>query len=181
MMEKRDSSYAVVTGASTGIGRAIALELASRKHNLVLNALPGQELPELCRKLESDHGINVHCFESDLTACNGPESLFEFVRDLELKINILVNNAGIGYEGPVEGYSRMQIDNILMLNVRAVTMLTMLFIPGLKTHERSYILNMSSFGCYFPTAYKSIYLASKSYIFYFTRAIASELKGSYLG
>jgi len=178
MMEKADDIFAVVTGASMGIGRAIAVELASRKHNLVLNSLPGQDLANLCLKLESDHGVTVHCTEADLPADDGPESLFEFVRHKNLKVNILVNNAGIGYEGPVEGYTEKQIDVMLRLNIRAVTMLTMLFTPELKMHDRSYILNLSSFGCYLPTAYKSIYLATKSYIFYFTRAIESELKGS---
>jgi short-subunit dehydrogenase len=178
MMEKANDSFAVVTGASTGIGRAIAGELASRRHNLVLNSLPGQGLEDLCRKLESDFGVVAYCAEGDLTAEEGPETLYDFVRQKKLNVDILVNNAGIGYEGPVEGYSRKQIDNMLMLNVRAVTMLTMLFTPGLKTNGRSYILNLSSFGCYLPTAYKSIYLATKSYIFYFTRAIESELKGS---
>ena len=178
MMEKAIDSFAVVTGASTGIGRAISGELASRRHNLVLSSLPGQGLGDLCRKLESDFGITAYCSEGDLTAEEGPETLFDFVRQKKLNVDILVNNAGIGYEGPVEGYSKKQIDNMLMLNVRAVTMLTMLFIPGLKTQDRSYILNLSSFGCYLPTAYKSIYLATKSYIYYFTRAIESELKGS---
>lgn len=177
-MEKANDSFAVVTGASTGIGKAIAEELASIRHNLVLNSLPGQGLEDLCRKLTSDYGVIAYCAEWDLTSDEGPESLYDFVRQKNLKVDILVNNAGIGYEGPVEGYTKKQIDNMLMLNVRAVTLLTMLFIPELKTHKRSYILNLSSFGCYLPTAYKSIYLATKSYIFYFTRAIESELKGS---
>lgn len=132
MMEKANDSFAVVTGASTGIGRAIAGELASRRHNLVLNSLPGQGLADLCRKLESDFGIIAYCAEGDLTAEEGPETLFDFVQQKKLNVDILVNNAGIGYEGPVEGYTKKQIDNMLMLNVRAVTMLTMLFIPGLK-------------------------------------------------
>jgi len=161
-----------------GIGRAIAEELASRKHGLVLNSLPGQGLGDLCRKLESDHGVTVYCAEGDLAKDDGPETLYEFVRNKNLEVDILVNNAGIGYEGPVEGYTQKQTDLMLMLNVRAVTILTTLFMPELKKHDRSYVLNLSSFGCYLPTAYKRIYLATKSYIFYFTRAIGSELIGS---
>jgi short-subunit dehydrogenase len=118
-----------------------------------------------------------YCFEGDLNTENGPVSLFEFVQNKGLKINILVNNAGIGYEGPIEGYSKNQIDHMIMLNVRVLTLLTVFFTPELKTHNRSYILNISSFGGYIPTAYKSVYLATKSYVYFFTRALESELNG----
>lgn len=177
-MGTEDINCAIVTGASLGIGRAIAIELASRKHNLILNSLPGQGLPDFCRELESEYKISAYCAEGDLTEDKGPEYLLDFVKSNRLRVNILVNNAGIGYEGPVEGYTKKQIDDMVLLNVRAVTMLTVLFTPELKTHKRSYILNLSSFGGYLPTAYKSIYLATKSYIFYFTRALESELKGT---
>jgi short-subunit dehydrogenase len=69
---------------------------------------------------------------------------------------------------------------MIMLNVRALTLLTVFFTPELKTHNRSYILNISSFGGYIPTAYKSVYLATKSYVYFFTRALESELNGSHV-
>lgn len=169
---------AVVTGASLGIGKAIAEELASRKYNLVLSSLPGQGLPDFCNALESAYKICVYCVEGDLTAENGPDNLFEFVQKNQLRVDILVNNAGIGYEGPIEGYTKRQIDHMILLNVRAVTILTVLFKPELSSHSKSYLLNISSFGGYMPTAYKSIYLATKSYVYYFTKALESELKGS---
>jgi short-subunit dehydrogenase len=174
-MEPENKNCALVTGASLGIGRSIAKELASRGYDLILNSLPGQGLPDFCQELESEYKIRAYCVEGDLTTENGPEKLFEFVKGNKLGLNILVNNAGIGYEGPVEGYSKKQIDHMILLNVRATTLLTVLFTPELKTHNRSYILNLSSFGGYLPTAYKSIYLATKSYVFYFTRTNVNTL------
>jgi len=177
-MGSENNAYAVVTGASSGIGKAIAGELARRKHNLILSSLPGQSLGDYCRELESENRISVLCFESKLTHERGPENLVDFVQKKGLKVNILVNNAGIGFEGPIESISKKQIDHMLLLNVRALTLLTSFFTPELKSHNESYILNLSSFGSYLPTAYKSVYLASKSYIYFFTRALESEFKGS---
>jgi len=176
-METENKNCAVVTGASLGIGRAIAGRLASRGYDLVLNSLPGQGLSDFCRELESKYKIQAFCAEGDLTEVDGPGKLFGFAEEKKLRVNMLVNNAGIGYEGPVEGYSSKQIDHMILLNVRATTLLTVLFLPELKMHEKSYILNLGSLGGYLPTAYKSIYLATKSYVFYFTRALESELKG----
>ena len=136
-------------------------------------------MPDFCRELESEYKIGLYCAEGDLTEDNGPGVFVQFAKSNRLRVNILVNNAGIGYEGPVEGYTKKQIDHMILLNVRAVDHAYCTYLlPELKTHKRSYILNLSSFGGYLPTAYKSIYLATKSYIFYFTRALESELKGT---
>ncbi len=177
-MDKR--TFALVTGASSGIGRAIARELASRNHNLILHSLPDQGLSEYCVDLENNYKIRALHYEVDLTDEIGPQLLFEFVKSMQCRLNILVNNAGIGFEGPIESYSKKQIDYMILLNIRALTLMTFYFTPELKTHKESYLLNISSFGCYVPTAYKSIYLASKSYIYYFTRALESELNGTSL-
>lgn len=176
-MESGSNIFAVVTGASTGIGRAIAARLAARKHNLILHSLPGQGLPVYCKELEMQNGIEVLCIEDDLTTVNGPENLSRFVKKGNHRVNILINNAGVGYEGPIESYPEKQIESMIFLNIRALTLLTSFLMPELKTHQESYIVNISSFGAYLPTAYKSVYLASKSYIYYFTRALQSELTG----
>jgi short-subunit dehydrogenase len=171
-------NFALVTGSSIGIGRAIARELASRKYNLILHALPGQGLPELCEELESIYKIQTYHCEFDLTTVNGPQLLFEFVKSKNCSLNILVNNAGIGFEGPIENYDVKDIDYMILLNIRALTHLTHYFVPELKTHLKSYIFFTGSYGCYLPSAYKSIYLASKSYIYYFSRALDTEMKGT---
>jgi hypothetical protein len=169
--------YTLITGASKGIGRAIANEMAARGHNLILHSLPGEGLEMVCADLIKKYNIKASYFEVDLTATDGPETLFRATKDNGLDINILVNNAGVGIEGPIESYTQQIIDNILFLNVRALTLLTYYFAAELKKRP-SYLLNISSLGCYAPTAFKSVYLASKSYIYYFTKAIESEFKGT---
>ncbi len=169
--------YTLITGASRGIGKALSNEMASRGHNLILNSLPGEGLQSLSSDLVNRHKILVRYFEIDLAKNEGPESLFRSVEDNKLDVNILINNAGTGIEGPLECYTREEIDSIIFLNVRALTLLTFFFTPALKKTP-SYVLNISSLGCYIPAAYKSVYLASKSYIYFFTRALESEFKGS---
>jgi short-subunit dehydrogenase len=169
--------YTLITGASRGIGKAIASEMASRGHNLILHSLPGEHLENFSSHLMENHNVRIRYFEIDLTENDGPFRLFSSVKAEDLNINILVNNAGIGIEGPTESCSHQDIDYIISLNVRALTLLTTLFIPDLKKTS-SYILNISSLGSFIPTPYKSVYLASKTYIFYFTRALEAELKGT---
>ena len=169
--------YTLITGASKGIGRAIANEMAARGHNLILHSLPGEGLERICTDLINKYKIKAVSFEIDLTATDGPETLFRATKDNGLDINILVNNAGVGIEGPIESYTQQIIDNILFLNIRAITLLTYYFAAELKKRP-SYLLNISSLGCYAPTAFKSVYLASKFYIYYFTKAIESEFKGT---
>jgi short-subunit dehydrogenase len=169
--------FTLITGASRGIGKAIAFELGSRGHNLILHSLPGEGLEKICEDLAAKFSIKTSFFEIDLTLNDGPVTLFKLIDENKLIINILINNAGIGIEGPIEKYTPADIDNMIFLNVRALTLLTYYFIPQLK-QTPSYILNLSSFGSYIPTAYKSIYLATKSYIYFFTRALESEFRGT---
>jgi short-subunit dehydrogenase len=169
--------YALITGAGKGIGRAMANEMASRGHNLILNSLPGEGLDLLCASLMKTYNIKALYFEIDLTAADGPLSLFRYAKDNGLDVNILINNAGTGIQGPIESYSQQTIDAMILLNIRALTLLTYYFTPELKK-RLSYLLNISSYGCYSPAAYKSVYLATKSYIYYLTRALESEFKGT---
>lgn len=173
-----EKNYALITGASTGIGRAIAEELAARKYNIILNSLPGQGLSAICDELSNKYRIHVMYYEVDLTIKEGPQLLYEFVKNKSCKVDMLVNNAGIGFDGPIESYSADAIDYMIFLNIRALTLITHFFTPELKKQQKAYVLNISSLGCYAPTAFKSVYLASKSYIYYFTRALDSEFKGT---
>lgn len=173
-----ENTYALVTGASNGIGRAIAEELAGKGISLVLTSLPGEELGSFAAFVGKKYCVQTLFFEKDLSETDGPQSVYDFCNSKGIRVSILINNAGIGFEGKIEEYQPEEIDLMISLNIRAVTHLTRLFMPLLRQNQRSYILFAGSFGSYIPVAIKSIYLATKSYIFYFARALQSELSGT---
>jgi uncharacterized protein len=167
--------YTLITGASSGIGKAFAEERAGQGNNLFLVSLPDTGLRELAEELSKKHGIKAEYLCLDLRKSDSPEKVKEFTLEKSLPVDFLINNAGIGYDGSIENHTRKEIDEMISLNIHVLTNLTRLFIPELKKRERSYILNVSSFGAFMPSAYKSVYLASKSYVYYFSEALRSEL------
>lgn len=179
-MEKRSEGayFALITGASEGIGRAIAEELASRKFNLILVALPGPKLQEAACDLKQKYAIETIIYEADLTSDKAPEALYQWVLEHRYKIIMLVNNAGVGHEGLFEASPLSFIDKMMQLNMNAVVHLTHLFIPHLKQFDETYILNVGSLASFRPMPYKNIYTATKSFIFYFTLALREELRQS---
>ena len=177
-MSGPDSYYAIVTGASAGLGKAFAGELARRGHNLLLVSLPGTGLPELTDTLRVQGKVSVHCVETDLLSKEAPEEIAIYAKEHGFEVNILVNNAGIGHGGEIGEYSVEAIEESVFLNMRCATLLTNLFINELKRRERAYILNMGSFGGFMPLPYKSIYSATKSYVYHFSLAVREELRGT---
>lgn len=167
--------FTLITGASSGIGKAFAEESARRKMNLLLVSLPDTGLEQLTADLAEKYKIKSFCLAIDLTRLDAPKAVYDFARNHDIKVNFLINNAGIGYSGGIESYDQKSIDDMIMLNIRALTLLTHFFIEDLKSFDRSHILNMGSFGSYLPIPFKSIYLASKSYVYYFSMALKSEL------
>jgi short-subunit dehydrogenase len=170
--------YAIVTGVSAGLGRAFAEELARRGHSLLLVSLPGTGLPELSDSLRRQGNITVHFIETDLRVREAPKEIATYAREHGLEADILVNNAGIGHGGEIGEYSDDAIEESIFLNMRCTTLMTNLFIDELKRRERAYILNLGSFGGFMPIPYKSIYSATKSYVYYFSLAIMEELRGT---
>jgi len=167
--------YALVTGASSGLGKALASELAGRGHNLVLIALPGTGLREVCDGLEKVYKIVVHCFEADMCGHEAPGLIREFTASKGIGIDILVNNVGIGYGGEIGKYNEESITETVFLNIRSATLLTNYYIAELRSNTPSYILNIGSFSGFVPMPYKSIYSASKAYIYHFSISVGEEL------
>lgn len=167
--------FALVTGASNGIGKSIAEELASRNYNLLLVALPESNLGQAASDIKAKYDVEVYEFEIDLTAKDAPNALYTWFKKNDYKICMLVNNAGIGHEGLFESASYSFIENMMNLNMNAVVHLTYLFLPELRNCKDAYILNVGSLASFRPIPFKAIYTASKSFIFLFTRALREEL------
>ncbi|OPC00148.1 short-chain dehydrogenase [Elizabethkingia meningoseptica] len=168
-------SYAVVTGASQGLGKSFAEELAKRNHHLILVSLPGQGLPELSLELENRYGVQVHYYETDLSIKENVLALTAWI-NREFSINMLINNAGIGGTKRFEDASCSYIEKIIQLNVLATSLLTHQLLPNLQKSHKAYILNVSSLAAFSPIGYKTVYPASKAFVHSFSRGLYQELK-----
>jgi hypothetical protein len=171
-----EDRYTLVTGASRGIGKAISEQCALRGMNLVLVSLPDQDLEKVAWDIARKFSVKTHFLELDLTLPDAPQDLFDWCMDRELSIDVLINNAGVGYQGNFEDYDSAFYDDLLKINVTAPTLLTRIFLPELKKQTKSRILNISSMGSFYPMPYKAAYAASKSYITRFSEALHEELK-----
>jgi short-subunit dehydrogenase len=170
-----DLQYAMVTGASRGLGKELARELARLKYNLLLVSLKGEGLKEVGDEIKNETGVEVYYYEADLSQ---PEAVFKIAEWAlsEFSICILVNNAGIGGSKAFGDASPEYIDNIIQINIRATSLLTRLLLHELKKHRQSYILNVASMASFSPIAYKTVYPASKTFIWSFSRGLNEELK-----
>lgn len=167
--------YTLITGASEGFGRALAMECASRKMNLILVALPDSKLHILAKTLIQKYAIDVIAIEKDLSIEENCTMLYKQVEELKLPVNMLINNVGISStmffsEGSIGFYQKQ-----VQLNVVATTLLTSLFLDMLKTNKPSHILNVGSLSCFFYLAKKQVYGATKSYIYSFSKSLRGEL------
>ncbi len=174
-MEKKPS-FALITGASQGLGRAMAFELAKRKTNLLLVALPNENLQQLAAQL-ADFQILVHCFETDLSLRENVLSLSQTINQ-NYQVSILINNAGRGGSKRFEEVELDYIDGILQLNIVATTLLTHLLLPNLRQQNQAWILNVSSMAAFSPIGFKTVYPASKAFIRHWSLGLREELKGS---
>jgi short-subunit dehydrogenase len=170
-----EKHYALVTGSSQGLGRSLAEECARKGMNLILVALPETGLPIVAKYLSSKYDVEAVYRELDLTVAENAGALFSLVRDMGLPVSVLVNNAGVGYPGLFEDSQLKQNEKVIELNVTALVRLTHLFLPELKRHARSYILNVASLAAFYPMPYKPIYAPTKSFVLSFTLTLRSEL------
>jgi uncharacterized protein len=169
--------YALITGASRGLGKAFTIELAKRNINVLLVALPNDGLPELCNLLNTDYQVECDFFEADFTRPGDIDDMVKWATG-NYSVNILINNAGMGGSREFELAEKDYLDNMISLNIRALTLITHQLLPELRSHKQSYVLNVASMASFSPIGYKTIYPASKVFVLYFSRGLAEELKGS---
>ncbi len=172
------NAFALITGASTGLGAAFAARLAKAGKPLLLVALPGEQLQEKAAALKQTFGVEVIALEIDLTHENGLQALFQQCTDAGWPIDMLLNNAGVGGSQPFETASSVWLEKIISLNVLATTLLTQHFLPVLKAQPRALILNVSSMAAFTPMPYKMVYPASKAFVTSFSMGLDAELRAS---
>jgi short-subunit dehydrogenase len=173
-----EKGFTLVTGASTGIGRELALIAASRGCPVVLVARSEDKLSALARSIREAHGVRAEVVALDLGDPEAPASLVRETTRREIEIEVLMNNAGFGSLGR---FHETPIDrqlSILRLNVAALTHLTHLFLPPMLEMRRGRILNVASTAGLQPGPSMAVYYASKAYVLSLTEAIAEELRGT---
>jgi len=169
--------YALITGASKGIGKELAESFAKRKYNLLLVARTEKLLAETADKLQKNYGITANYLAIDLSTPNAAATIIDWCKKGGYDINVLVNNAGYGLHGAFEVVSLEEQLNMMQLNMNTCVQLTYLALPLLKQHKgKSYILNIASTAAYQAVPYLGIYSATKSFVLSFSRAIRQELK-----
>lgn len=170
-----ENTFAVITGASQGLGKSFAQELAKKNRDLILISLPNENLAALCKELERQFKVKVHGYETDLCDKTNVLKAAQWIND-NFKIDLLINNAGIGGTQKFEEVSSTYIEKIIQLNVLATSLLTHQLLINLKCRKQSYILNVSSLAAFSPIGYKTVYPASKAFIHSFSRGLYQELK-----
>lgn len=172
------NEFALVTGASKGIGRSIALELAKAGYHLLLVARSAGDLQQLAVQIQQDYGKQVFYLPADLSAGNAASAVANWANTHTSQLSVLVNNAGFGLWGDFEKLALPEQMNMLSLNINIVVELTHQLLPVLKQQDQAYILNLSSTAAYQAVPTLALYAASKSFILSYSRALRYELKST---
>jgi hypothetical protein len=175
-MEREKPLTALITGASSGIGKEMTMRLAQMGHNIVMVSRSEATLNKLKSKLEELHGIEAHVIPSDLSDTNSPSQIFNECQKRSITIDILINNAGIGLATPVEYNDRESLKQMLNLNITSLTLMCSLFAEPMKERHFGYIMNVSSVLSSFPLPFAMTYSITKSYVLDYTKALRYELQ-----
>jgi len=168
----------LITGASGGIGYELAKQFAMNKYNLLLVARSKDKLEKLKDELEKKYMVKVNVIVKDLAKKNAATELFNQIQKENTNIDILVNNAGVGAYGKFYNIDWQRQEEMIQLNITALTELTRLFLPGMIERKKGKILNVASTAGFQPGPLMAVYYASKAFVLSFTEAIANELSGT---
>jgi hypothetical protein len=169
---------ALVTGASSGIGRELADLFAADGHEVVLVARGEDRLRETAVDLEARHGARAHVVPADLARPDAPERIGDAVDRLGLAIDHLVNNAGFLVYGPFAETDPDAERDLIAVNVTAVTTLSKRFLPAMVAGGAGRILNVASTAAFQPGPRMAVYYASKAYVLSFSMALSVETAGT---
>ena len=167
---------ALITGASSGIGKELARIHASKNGDLILVARRSEELELLKKELEEKHAIKVWIFVKDLTSKNATKEVYEFTKSNQLEVDYLFNNAGFGGHGFFVDRPIAKDLEMIDLNVSALVELSHLFLHDMKKRKAGKILNTASTAGFLPGPLQATYFATKAFVVSFSEALAHELK-----
>ena len=169
---------ALITGASGGIGYELARVFARHKHNLVLVARSADKLEQLAQQLQQEFGIKVLVIPADLSLPRAAAAVFEQLQRANIQIDFLVNNAGFGNYGLFMETDWPKEEQMINLNIAALTHFTKVFGQEMVKNRSGRILNVASTAAFQPGPLMAVYYATKAYVLSFSEAIANELQGT---
>jgi hypothetical protein len=169
---------ALITGASSGLGKEFAIIHASKGDNLVLVARSKDKLDTLKFELEKQYGVSVYVIGKDLSDQYAPKTVYDELKIQKIHVDYLINNAGFGDFGLFAETKWEKQLEMINLNITCLTYLTRLFLPEMIKNKFGKILNLASTAAFQPGPTMSVYFATKAYVLSFSEAIANELKGT---
>jgi short-subunit dehydrogenase len=169
----------VITGASSGIGRALAKTFARKGHAVLAVARREERILALCQEMAEEHAASIQCLALDITSRGGPQTLFEEAIRVFGKLHVLINAAGMSPYQEFRELNTRHLSQILALNIQSLTELCHLFMPHMLAHgEPSHVVNVGSVGGYAPLPRFAVYTGSKHYVRVFTNMLYHEYRGS---
>jgi short-subunit dehydrogenase len=175
-MDDVNTTFSLVTGASSGIGLELARQAAADGRNLILVARNASALEALADELKKS--VTVHTVAEDLSQPGAAERVFERVRSLGAEVDSLINDAGFGDYGVFVESNLDRQKRMIAVNVTALTALTRLFLPSMLKRGRGQVLNLASVTGFLPGPLMSVYFATKHYVLAFSEALIEELRGT---
>ena len=171
----KSNGIALITGASSGIGEAFAIELAAMKHDITLVARRPDKLEQLAKDLREKYEINVNVIIADLSTEQGIEIVENYIKKTH-SLDLLINCAGFGLRGDFHNLNKDQISQIIDVHVKSSTRFCRAAIPVMQDRGYGYIINVSSLAAFFPFKGSAIYVATKIYLVYLSKAIQKEVR-----
>ena len=169
------NNTALITGASSGIGKELAIIHAKNGGDLVLVARREDKLNELKQELEEQYKVAITIIAKDLSDLNTPNQIYDEIKKLGIEIEYLFNNAGFGALGKFHEIDLNRQISMINLNVTSLTALTHLFLPDFIKRNSGKILNTSSTASFMPGPLQAVYFATKAYVTFFSNALSEEL------
>jgi short-subunit dehydrogenase len=175
-MNNISGKWALVTGASSGIGSDLARNLAAAGCHLILTARRKDRLDALKKELEGKHAITIETISNDLSTPAGPRELFEATQRLNVPVSVLINNAGIGLNGQFADLDLSAQLALIQLNIASLTELTHRYLEAMKSREEGWILNVASLYAFNLGPGYAVYAASKHYVLNLSESLHYEMK-----